>query len=380
MVTLENAYKSLCDKNTKTNCYYYENSDILSFEIGKDQAQSFIKKYFEIGGKKCLFSVGDLTKLSSRRCEHMCSLFLLGIYVYDNVNKIREAIDKYTKYLEDNCTKQDSNAKKNSEPRKRFLYMWYLICLYHDLGYLYEIPDNGEMPQDFEELDGLTKQILSSTKGSYGIPKKIRENALLYYTLHSKNIFFRENRHIDHGIIGGIKLYSILKDQHSSDTIDEDGKSGLFFGKPIFDYFIVPIAWTIISHNIWTAFLDGKEAKKYSLFGLDGLICEKGTPLIKLAKHPLLFLLSFLDTIEPIKIFERCDILSQIKIDAHASSFTLCIENITLPCRYQCMFYKHTNTCSLFYCYHILYDKLKFLYSPSFNLDLSKSGISFNFR
>lgn len=143
MVTLENAYKSLCDENTKTNCYYYENSRIRSFEIGKGQAQNFIKEYFEIGGKKCLFSVDDLTKLSSRRCEHMRSLFLLGIYVYDYVNKIREAIDKYTKSLEDNFTNQDSK----SVPRKRFLYMWYLICLYHDLGYLYEIPDNGEMPQ-----------------------------------------------------------------------------------------------------------------------------------------------------------------------------------------------------------------------------------------
>ncbi len=71
----------------------------------------------------------------------------------------------------------------------------------------------------------------------------------------------------------------------------------------IFKWYNVPSAWAIICHNIWLAEKDSKDAEKYENFGLGGLIYSQGESPISYYNHPLLFLLDFVDTIDPVKRF-----------------------------------------------------------------------------
>ncbi|WP_407314289.1 hypothetical protein [Desulfosporosinus sp. SB140] len=63
---------------------------------------------------------------------HTVYLFLLGIWVYDHISGIREAIDK---------------SINSSKPLKLFIFQWTFASLLHDVGYLY---------YDFEKRDNLS--------------------------------------------------------------------------------------------------------------------------------------------------------------------------------------------------------------------------------
>ena len=89
------AYNLLLEPNNQQNCYYYHRKDIL-----QDRGIDFIKKYLRDGGKlnliekeREIFENAHFTM----RCEHMRSLFLLGIYCYDNVKNIQKTIEHLCK-------------------------------------------------------------------------------------------------------------------------------------------------------------------------------------------------------------------------------------------------------------------------------------------
>ncbi|MDQ0114192.1 hypothetical protein J2T15_003647 [Paenibacillus harenae] len=67
-------------------------------------------------------------KKQTDHTAHTLYLFLLGVWVYDNVSDIRTAIDK----------KIDS-----SKPIKLFLFQWTFASLLHDVGYLFYDFDSG---------------------------------------------------------------------------------------------------------------------------------------------------------------------------------------------------------------------------------------------
>ena len=64
--------------------------------------------------------------------------------------------------------------------------------------------------------------------------------------------------------------------------------------------FYADICFCIMEHNIW------KKNEDYPLSSLYHLIDKSNFVKINLQKEPLLFLLSLVDTIEPIKKFSKC--------------------------------------------------------------------------
>lgn len=73
------AYSQLLDNNSDCNCFYYHRQEKL-----ESRGWEFIKDYFSDGGKQNLITK-EITFLSTNfltmRCEHMRSLFLLGIFL-----------------------------------------------------------------------------------------------------------------------------------------------------------------------------------------------------------------------------------------------------------------------------------------------------------
>lgn len=68
-------------------------------------------------------------KKQADHTAHTVYLFLLGIWVYDHITGIREAVDR---------------SIDSSKPLKMFVFQWTFASLLHDLGYLYGDFEQGE--------------------------------------------------------------------------------------------------------------------------------------------------------------------------------------------------------------------------------------------
>lgn len=392
MDTLIDIYGRLQKKDTVNNCYYCSNSVEVPFKPG--EARHFIEEYFKKDGKDALCN--EIENLSIMRCEHMRSLFLLGIHVYDNVGKIKSAINNFTDKQEDKAKEQDLKnggiEYRKEKCRNRFLYMWYLICLYHDVGYLYEKPKKRLSTAAIKSLDKQVNDLLLTIQHNIpGIPLPLVNNASHYYKKMIYCPYFYHNTHIDHGIIGGVKLYNTLEKLHLSATVKEDSyNNNLYWGKPIFDNIIIPVAWTIIVHNIWTPFKGSADAYKYIACGLPELVLPKRKPIITLTANPLLFLLSVLDTLEPVKMFVGSSLKeSKIRQEVENLFFRIAISykenslffNIDSSqfCMCNCKFINTDISKALAY-YKKLENNLKYLSSDTFNVCCTKSALKLKFE
>ena len=356
------------------NCSIQEDYSALRFED--------IVKYFNVGGKvTCLqpemkdyFSI---VEKGTERVKHTFSVYLLGIYCYDKVEKIRTSINTFIQKIWQKINFQPEN--QDQFYRKDFLYLWFLTALYHDMGYYYEqkgANDNSESC-NICCCNNKSKKNKPTMRGILGIPKKILKSAYLYFELRRNNVFFNENLCIDHGFAGGFTLYSELKKLHE-DRNNETflnrpfDENGLMFSPLIWQWYNVPSAWAIICHNIWIAFAGTGRANKYEKLGLKDLIFpEKNSP-IKLKKHPLLFLLCLTDTIDPCKRFGE-ENLDKICISGTENTlfFRSCCSCVTKKCSFMNRHLKKLET------------DLEFLVSDSFHVafdDSAYSSITLNFR
>ena len=382
------AYSQLLDNNSPHNCFYYHRQDSL-----QSRGLEFIKNYLRDGGKLSLIAKEKeifATESFRMRCEHMRSLFLLGVYCYDNIANMRKAIDNliekvFRNACEDNkkIGVRDGNdistipTPYNQESlttellRKDFLYMWYLICLYHDIGYVYErnaLPPEQIFPND----------IFAQHKTVAGIPSSYFNSIDRYYRLRRFTPLLGSRPCVDHGIYGGMRFYKTLQSLHSSSNIQvaEFGDNdGLLWGKPIFDNYIVPAAYCIACHNMFKAFVGSRSAQKYLSIDLEDLIIAHGTSDILPSTHPLLFLLCLLDSIEPVKIFagdnpttsadvdqilERCE----LQTGNEALHISWNPNRITIgTCRGQCQYKRDTGKCATYSCMRTSANNLDFLLS-----------------
>jgi len=295
-------YTELQDPNFLNNCYYYDHTP--KAKNGKD----FIEKYLIRSGKGSLL-LPEMVKfglcLSKMRCEHIKSAFLLGVLLYNNIKLLREKTDEMIKCISDNY---HIESKRKPEPeRLSFLYMWYLICLYHDFGYLYE--DNSRLSKakktEIKEKiqSGIDFKNQDMNKNNIYIPSVLQELALYYFQLRLICPVFNYPREtcIDHGAASSLDMFTILKELHSKEEMTQKD-DGLWYGRPLFDNYVIPSVWAIACHNIWLAEQEDKQNElKYRAFGLDKLIYTRGKSIIDMHEHPLLFLLCLVDTIEPVK-------------------------------------------------------------------------------
>ena len=138
------------------------------------------------------------------------------------------------------------------------------------------------------------------------IPKKLKNNCINYYKASIEDgDKFRDKNCRDHGISGGIVYYNLLKNNYiriknnkNSDYFIENDR---LWSKTVLETYIAAGSWAIICHNMWIINKNDTNKQKVKIYEseIPDLISDK--PLIKVSKHPFLFLLTLADSLEPIK-------------------------------------------------------------------------------
>jgi hypothetical protein len=261
--------------------------------------KDFIKKYFHRSGKEEVlnnkhFDVEDsLLEFAS----HTNSIFFLGSMIYHN-SKIKEILFP---------------KQKNPAGYEVFPFLWFLTCLFHDLGYEYEKRSSQHIKAIFD-LDGL-KQEFKLTRDFRdqklkGVYMPLLDCVARYFILRR----YRDKK-IDHGILAGFFLYDrLVKNRKKKFKSDKS----LFWGKRLEKQYAIA-ASTIACHNIWVNQLDQKES--YNSFDLSQLTAFQ--PMTA-SDYPFLYLLGIVDTMDPVKAFKNdgsaeeilTDIMIEIKDDS----------------------------------------------------------------
>lgn len=292
-MTLLEIYKNI--NSDRQKWLYYSKANIYNILPFNDYGESkkaidIIKQYLNAGSKLKLFSdIEDkVDTLENCRANHILSTYLLGIYFYDEL--------QLETFFKEN--------KASIRDRHDWLFIWYLTCLYHDFGYVFEIDKNNIINKNVKDF----------------LPKKADLNVckdLKNYDLGINYFKFRKEKFntIDHGVVGGFRLYSILYRIYHEVLRTESSRTygGLLYSEELLQL-IGYAADAIIRHNMWNI-SDSSIRKQYHLEDLN-------SSKITLNNDPLTFLLGLCDTIEPIKHSDsnkECpqDVLSRINIDVY---------------------------------------------------------------
>ncbi len=120
MKSLARLYEEISRNKVRWSYYWNNPSEMSGVWENNDKAYNFIQGYFEFGGKKKLLEDANLIvhpETVKERAPHIVSSFILGIILAEGFGI---------------CTWMPDDDSVN------FLYLWFLSCLYHDIGYAYE--------------------------------------------------------------------------------------------------------------------------------------------------------------------------------------------------------------------------------------------------
>ena len=144
-------------RDTNSWKYYSSMIPINPFENHAD-SEEFIRNFIKFSGKaydNLLYD--DINPLEGKRINHIVSTFFLGKYIYLNIPSIKKPIDKI---IEKYQIKMESNIE--------FSFLWFLICLFHDLGYRIE---NEKRYVNFEAFLSRNCSITSFLNRHVAVPK-----------------------------------------------------------------------------------------------------------------------------------------------------------------------------------------------------------------
>ncbi len=248
------------------------------------------------------------------RLCHIVSTFFLGLALFEN------------EYIKKNICRELKKIKVFDTKdilEKEFIFVWFMICMFHDLGYVFE----RNLNSDEISLDNLNDE--KQTLMSFLKEMKEKNGTPSYYNDILENYYkYREGK--DHGILGGLsyaKYVLEIRNKKSRDTSLDANEKEKWNKKltKLYKY----VGWCICCHNIWyVRFADSscKAIMKYINNDLYPLILnnrkDKGKyidyPII-FQNHPLFFFFCLIDTLEPIKIcnsiFDVHHVLSEISFD-----------------------------------------------------------------
>lgn len=314
MRTLHEMYEDLI--SNKERWSYYQNPSSLCYNTlfnkdDSDGAFDFIEEYFSLGRKKALFDdkyIKQNIDIIKGRAQHIVSTYLLGIIIAESFGF--------------DLNKRDFN-------NANLKYLWFLACLYHDIGYVYEETHSCENLRKIQK-DGL-EALADICSITYCEPVEFRTYEKSVVNLYLKNRAKCTGKGIgkmDHGIVGGLMLYDRLRKNYEqaqkkelSGNKKEANESfkynGLFFSKEHFKYY-AEAADAIISHNIWASTLKDylKAEKKECL--MPSKINEN---------NKIAYILAIADTIEPIK--RKKSLTLSDTIEPIKSKESLTLENIS---------------------------------------------------
>jgi len=282
--------------------YYYSFGNNVSvcneiFNNPKKNIKSFMEKSGKSIDKEIRIGTKSLSieSIKKDRLKHIVSIFFLGVYIYENCEKLQTEINSWTKskivIVEEISTRTD------------FYYFWFLTCFYHDLGYTAEDNNNAKDYLTRQQINE-TVELLFDSNNSNEYPKTVFNAELVLNYLHYRN-------YKDHGIIGGIRYFIDRNSEYEKkkNEIDNgrssfiDRKTNLVWSDQIVEKVHKSIARSIILHNIWFCKGNSEDIELYKHHGLGNLIIDE--PKIS-TDHIFLYFLQIIDTIDPSKY--KCDL------------------------------------------------------------------------
>ena len=315
LTTLEKLFMDTIKDPKKWN--YYEDDKIKLNNINdSEDCCNFIKNYLERGAKGIDIvneGLNDLKTLEkSKRIKHIVSAFFLGIILYNKTPYIKDLLDKQIRKV----------IPEDKTVEKEFIYFWFMLCFFHDLGYEYEEKNSDE------NSDESTKNKEQKVKEeAEKFIEKIGQSCFIpihLYTSETCQAYYKYRKYKDHGLSIGGYLFEEL--EQNRQKFKNEGRKDLDFSDRVKELFF-QIASIVTVHNIWFCTKE-KQIEKYKRNNLNNLILEmgmNGRPCeypISSSEYPLLFFFCLIDTIEPIK---RTNLLSKIKISTRGSK--ICIES-----------------------------------------------------
>lgn len=319
-------------------------------------ARDFIYNYFKGGSKLYALDTwaNSMNEYLQMRNVHTVNVFFIGAY-------LQRIIDEHIA------------IKSEVSSHYPFSYIWYLLCLAHDFGYVYEnyskvyleLPSRPRYRRCYQRsIRGprfWTRKCWYQEHGidiaylhpSFGARSNIAyynrsatgklESAIEYnngtiikaprYFGETKNNYFyyrlQEMSKLDHGIVGAdefftrlvvnyVKEYRVMAagDFFRESIYEFHNQRGLHFCSEQIKLFAY-IADCIASHNMYKADDDERRVAKYLDYSLNCLLPDEFKP-ISYKDNPLLFILCVADTIEPCKRFpdyRNEDVLNLISIE-----------------------------------------------------------------
>lgn len=305
-MTFENFYKDIIYSSEWWSYYSSDNRNFSHlFQLERldetGACKYFINDYISRGEKERIKFADNVNFLLPSRIKHIVSCFFMGLGLF-----------KCSPLLKDNILKNLPTPRLGESRFQLFKYIWFLACLFHDLGYAIE--DSKQISD--KQSKHFNKYLSGLPKRPLGIPNTFNKTILKQYAkwricCHSC---------YDHGIIGGIILYHELsnfrKDLVKKYQLEDNGyvKDNLYWGPELDKYFSLS-SWIISCHNIWTINSDSKELSTYNYFGLSQLIRSKEDKgFITIESSPLLLLFCLADSLEPIKRIETIKWFKDIRI------------------------------------------------------------------
>jgi hypothetical protein len=310
MADLFSIYQNLYKDDSKWNYY---NVEFLNPFDSTGNAKCFIESFIEHSakgsGSELYKKIGEL---KDKRIKHVVSTFFLGIHLYDKNESIKININNVVTECKKHIHEEAQKQYPDIDVDIQFSYIWFLICLFHDLGY--SIEENKK--KDYNDFDSFTKEYNIKyhlwEKQPFGVPAFYKNlcNKYFEYRLNSKLPYVQG---IDHGVTGGIILFDDLCSILEKNSGLIIGK--MYWGKKLENIFNLA-SWVIATHNMfYTKEIFKEKMEMYEKSGLKKLILKKGKKKIDIINHPFLYLFSLVDSIEPIKDFNEFEKLKEIQVE-----------------------------------------------------------------
>ena len=263
-----------------------------------------------------------IREMSQPRLIHTITTYLLGCHIQENLLLSFDTLPRIF------STRTKSSA---------FTFFWSIACLCHDLGYMYEneekyknrrtemLSANGRktllnITTDFLSLDRTFLDGLELSDDEFEWVEKSIDLVKRYNTfrVECKNGYHEK---IDHGIAGALILFDYMMSiaevtKRSADpkpihriinktamALPEYGHANANKGHSRFRACCLIIALTVARHNVWTTKKGNEDERDYIDFCLSDQIISSKSQLISMSEplNQLLFMLDFMDTIDPIK-------------------------------------------------------------------------------
>ena len=293
------SFKEIIDKTfeKKSNWDYYAASE-TEFDYNPvdslENSRKFLKDFIKISAKgndNPLYC--EINKLGER-ATHVVSTFFVGHFLYEKTGFKTLINDEINKLIVDNHVTSDVC----------FSFIWFLTCLFHDLGY--KIEDSKNLK--YNSFDSLYNSLNNKLPQINGIPK--------FYNQIYKNYFayrIKERDKNDHGIVAAHLLYdSLHKIREFAEKNPTESQKKLCWEKQLLEVYNF-CAWNILGHNIWFVKEKDKNCNHYE--NMPDLILKKEEYKIKYKDHPFFFFFCLVDTIEPYKKVLDYDSLDKVYLE-----------------------------------------------------------------